>query len=135
MFNIINSFQKQIFNWYKIQSITLVLVINHVIFMKFMLRKHNFSIKNEAMWLWRHLWYCFYTWSHKNPIWDSILIYITEVTIKSNACMQSLRPRQKFFSRIYSYLLCNTNNTTSWISPSFWRFNALFVCGKLRQCR
>ena len=49
--------------------------------------------------------FCFKNKSHKNPIWDLILIYITEFSIKSCACAQIFRPSQKIFSRISSYLL------------------------------
>ena len=48
---------------------------------------------------------CFKDQSLKNPIWDLILIYITEFSIKSCACTQIFRPSQKIFSRISSYLL------------------------------
>ena len=53
--------------------------------------------------------FCFKNWSHKNPIWDLILIYITEFSIKSCACTQIFRPVKKIFSRISSYLLWDTD--------------------------
>ena len=50
--------------------------------------------------------FCFKNQSHKNPMNDFILIYITEISIKSYACTLIFRPSQKNFSRISSYLLC-----------------------------
>ena len=42
-------------------------------------------------------------------IWDSILIYITEFSIKSCACTQIFRAVKKIFSRFSSYLLWGDN--------------------------
>ena len=64
--------------------------------------------------------FCFKNWSHKNPIWDLILMYITEFSIKSYACTQILRPSQKKNSWISSYfcvraiLFCNEQKMTYW---------------------
>ena len=39
-------------------------------------------------------------------MYDFILIYITEISIKSYACTLIFRPSQKKISRISSYLVC-----------------------------
>ena len=55
---------------------------------------------------------------HKDPMYDFILIYVTEVIIKRFACTQIFRPSQKNFSRISSYLLWATQtNKTYGIIP------------------
>ena len=85
--------------------------------------------------------FCFKNWSHKNPIWDLILIYITEFSIKSCACTQIFRPVKKIFSRISSYLLWDSNDfyqnfSKSYHQTTFFAKNFTFTnfgCGTRHQ--
>ena len=60
---------------------------------------------------------------------DFILIYITETSIKSYACILIFRLSQKIFSRISSYLVCKFLDFMDSSSKSYMKWPLVSVVG------